>query len=423
MRMSFALAHSRAPGWWLLAPALLCALSVVAAPEEDLLGKPQGYPAGHDLRQAYQPAYLVGSFSAMDSFRPSCSMAPAAQPLALPQASSETRFSYRFASRQWTLDDYMAHQRATAVLVLKDGEIVAERYNYARTPDMRMLSNSMAKTVVALALGKALDDGAIHSLNDTAATYVPALAGSLYGETRLVHLLRMASGARYVEDYTPQDDRARFNAILRRSGTLQATQSITERADPEGARFNYAGAQTEVLGLVLAAATGQSLCDYVAHKIWQPLGAQAAATWLLNPVDKLEMAQGGLNATVRDYARLGWMLANDGQVQGQAVLPREYLLDMTDAARQPVDFRPGQMANRGSTYFGYGFQTWLLPGSRRRFALLGVYGQAILVDPELKLVVVHTAVGQDAAGDASGNHLGAERDALFRGIVAQYGRW
>jgi len=72
---------------------------------------------------------------------------------------------------------------------------------------------------------------------------------------------------------------------------------------------------------------------------------------------------------------------------------------------------------------GYGLQTWLLPGSHRRFVLLGVYGQAIMVDPELQLVVVHMAVGKDASGDASGHHLGAERDALWRGIVNRYGAW
>ena len=81
------------------------------------------------------------------------------------------------------------------------------------------------------------------------------------------------------------------------------------------------------------------------------------------------------------------------------------------------------MDYHGSSYHGYGLQTWILPGSHRRFALQGVYGQAIFVDPELRLVVVHMAVGKDAAGDASGKHLGAERDALLRGIVAKYGAW
>jgi len=394
-----------------------------AAPDEDALGKAAGYPVARSVPQAYEQGFIVGSFSAMDSIAPACTLPPSAQPLPLKKAESETVFRYRFDGRNLTLDDYLQRQRATAVLVLKDGEIVAERYNYERTPAMRMLSNSMAKTIVALGIMKALEDGAIHSLDDTAATYVPELKDSLYGNTRIVNLLRMASGARYVEDYSANDDRARFNAAARRTGYVQAARLITERADGEGQRFNYAGVQTDVLGLVLRGATGKTMCEYVTEKIWQPLGAEGAGTWLLNPVDKVELAQGGFNATVRDYARLGWMMANDGEAAGRAVVSREHLLDMTDAKRQPEDFRPGRMQYHGSTYVGYGFQTWLLPGSHRRFALQGVYGQAIFVDPQLKLVVVHMAVGKDASGDASGNHLGAERDALLRGIVAKYGNW
>lgn len=402
---------------------LLASANSFAAPDETALGKAQGYPVPTTVVQGYQEPYLVGSFSARDSVGAHCDMAPAAQPLPLAVARSEPWLRYRFNNRQFTLDDYMQRQRATAVLVLKDGEIVAERYSYDRTPTMRMLSQSMAKTVVALAIGKALEEGRIHALDDTAVTYVPTLAGTLMGETRIIHLLRMASGAQYVEDYSDNDDRFRFNAVARKSGLVAAARTLTERAEPGGQRFNYSSAQTEILGLVLQGATGQTLCQYVDATIWQPMGAESAATWLLNPADHLALAAGGLNATVRDYARLGWLMANDGQAQGHAVLPREYLLDMTDASRQPEAFRPGRMPNKGSTYFGYGLQTWLLPGSHRRFALLGIHGQAIFVDPELKLVMVHTAVGKDAAGDASGYHLGVERDALWRGVVAHYGNW
>jgi CubicO group peptidase (beta-lactamase class C family) len=233
----------------------------------------------------------------------------------------------------------------------------------------------------------------------------------------------MASGAQYVEDYSGFDDFARFNRTVGKVGAAKAAQTITQRAAPQGERFNYASSETAMLGLVLRGATGQSLCDYVARRLWQPMGAEAEATWLVNPLDGVEYAGGSFNATPRDYARLGWLLANDGELRGKAVVPREYLLDMTDAARQPESFRPGRMHYKGSSYLGYGLQTWLMPGSHRRFELLGVYGQAIFVDPELKLVLVHLAVGKDASGDASGNHLGAERDALWRGIVAHYGAW
>jgi CubicO group peptidase (beta-lactamase class C family) len=408
-----------------LATALLALVGQVghAAPDEELLGKLAGYPVAPRLGQAFQEAYRVGSFSAMDSLSSHCTLAPAAEPLPLPKAASEPAFRYQFEGKTLTLDDYMQHQRATAVLVLKDGEIVAERSSYGRKPEQRLLSNSMAKTIVALAIGKALEEGRIRSLDDTATDYEPKLAGTLYGQTRLINLLRMASGAQFVEDYSGHDDLARFNQVVRKQGSAAGAQAVTVRAAPEGSVFNYASAETLMLGLVLRAATGQSLCSYVSDKIWQPLGAESSATWLTNPVDQTEMAGGNFNATVRDYARLGWLMANDGQRDGRSVVPAEFLLSMTDANRQPEAFRPGRMQYKGSSYLGYGLQTWLLPGSTRRFALLGTYGQAILVDPKLKLVVVHMAVAKDASGDASGTHMGAERNALWRGIVARYGNW
>ena len=404
--------------------ALLAACTLaLAAPDEATLGRAAGYPVAPRLSQMHDDRFIVGSFSALDTLSPHCLLPPSLHPLALPVAASSPEFAYKLGGQSFTLADYMDRQRATGVLVLKDGQIVAERYNYRRRPDMRMLSNSMAKTLVALAIGQALDDGAIHSLTDTAARYVPELEGTLYGETQLANLLRMASGARYVEDYTDHDDRAAFNAIVRRKGVVEAARSITDRADPQGARFNYAGAQTEVLGLVLRAATGRSLCEFVDQRLWQPMGAESAASYLLHPHDQVEEAAGGFNATLRDYARLGWMLANDGRVGERQVVPRDWLLAMTDATRQPPQFRPGAMDSHGSHYFGYGYQVWLMPGAHRRFVLLGVYGQAIYVDPELKLVMVHLAVGADARGDTSGAHMGLERDALWRGVVARYGDW
>ena len=407
--------------------SVLCA-ACLASPDEDALGKSRGYPVAPNLGLAFtDQQYRVGSFSAMDSLTEHCVVAPSATPLALPVSPNPPEFVYRFEGKTLTLDDYMQRQRATAVVVLKDGEIVAQRYGYERQPDQRMLSNSMAKTVLALAIGKALEGGWIRSLDDTAATYAPELAGTLYGETRIIHLMRMSSGARFVEDYSGKDDHARFNRAVHTSGMVSAVKTVTERAAPEGEVFNYASSESLTLGLVLKAATGRNVCEFVSEQLWQPLGAASAATWLTNPVDHAVIASGNFNATALDYARLGLMLANDGVVhtaQGDVqVVPRGYLLRMTDAERQPPAFRPGRMQNKGSTYVGYGLQTWLLPGSHRRFELLGIHGQAIMVDPILHVVLVHLAVGKDASGDASGHHLGRERDALMRGVIAQYGDW
>ncbi len=407
---------------WFAAGSLLCQASL-AAPDEEAMGKSAGYPVAPKTGKVDQDPYMVGSFSAMDSIRPHCVLEPSATPLPLPKDSSEPAFRYKFQGKKLALDDYMQQQRVTGLLILKDGKIVAERYNYDRKPEHRMLSESMAKTIVGLAVGKALEEGRIHSLDDTAASYVPQLAGSLYGETKLINLLRMASGAQFVHDQTPNDDRAKFSKLAHAKGYITALKSVTQRAAPEGEVFNYTNTQPVVLGLVVRAATGKSLCAYVDEKIWKPMGAESRATWLINPADQFEQFAGGFNATVRDYARLGWLLANDGQRDGKSVVSRDWLLRMTDANLQPPAFRPGTMMHLGNTGQGYGFQTWLLPGANRRFALEGVHAQSILVDPALKLVVVHTAVGKDARGDASGTHIGAEHAALWRGIVNYYGQW
>lgn len=176
---------------------LACSIAT-ASPDADLLGQKQGYPLAPSATRIYETPYIVGSFSGMDRLSPSCELAPADKPVPFKSADKEADFRYRFRGGDYTLADYMQHQRATAVLIVQDGTLLAEHYGYDRTQDMRMLSNSMAKTLLALAIGKALEDGSLHALEDRADQYVPGLAGTLYGATRIVDLLRMASGAKYV---------------------------------------------------------------------------------------------------------------------------------------------------------------------------------------------------------------------------------
>ena len=130
-----------------------------------------------------------------------------------------------------------------------------------------------------------------------------------------------------------------------------------------------------------------------------------------------KVGSGSFNAVLRDYGRLGILLANDGALGGRQILPKDYLLDATDWHRQPEAFAP----RKATPYFGYGYQFWLFPGEKRRFALLGVYGQSIFVDPELKLVMVITAAAKNAS--VGKEPLARERDALWRGVVAKYGSW
>ena len=392
------------------------ALPAVAAPDEQQLGKSAGYPVGTRSSWFYDEAVRVGSFSNLDRLLPHNTLKKAATPLPLPAAASPPKFEYRFENRTLALEDFLAHQRVTGLLLIKDGEILFERYQYERQPSQRFVSHSMAKSIVSIAVGMALAEGRIASLDDAVSKYVPKLAGSPYGETSIRNVLRMSSGVAFSEVYDGKDDLTRFSVLRNWHGSIAALREFRVREAGQGTRFHYASSETVILAVLLREVTGMSLSEYLTGRLWQPMGAQADATWVKTP-DGIEIASGSFNATLRDYGRLGVLLANDGAVGGRQIVPKDYLVEATDWHRQPEAFAP----RRATPYFGYGYQFWLFPGEKRRFALLGVYGQSIFVDPELKLVMVVTAAAKNAS--VAKEPFAAERDAVWRGVIRNYGSW
>jgi CubicO group peptidase (beta-lactamase class C family) len=401
---------------------LLCAawfalaLPAVAAPDEEQLGKAAGYPVGTRADWFFDESVRVGSFSNLDRILPYYTLVKSASPLPLPKAASEPSIEYRFEQQTYTIDDFLARQRITGLLLIKDGEILVERYQYDRTAANRFLSQSMAKSIVSLAVGMALAEKKIASLDDTVAKYAPKLAGSAYGETTIRNILKMSSGVPFNEAYDGNDDLTRFNIARYKYGSVEALREFNTREAEQGTRFHYASAETVNLVLVLREVTGMALSEYLTPRLWRPMGAEADATWVKAP-DGTVAGLGSFNAILRDYGRLGMLLANDGAIGGNQIVPRDYLLEATDWHRQPDAFAP----EKATPYFGYGYQFWLFPGEKRRFALLGVYGQSIFIDPELKLIMVITAAAKTAS--VGKETLGRERDALWRGAVRKYGSW
>ena len=199
----------------------------------------------------------------------------------------------------------------------------------------------MAKTVTAMLIGIAIAEGHIRSVDDPAAAYVPALAGTEYGRTSLRHLLQMSSGVRFVEEYSGRDDVARLVAETFRqvgAGGVDAVTPFNVRAAPPGTKFYYASVETQVLGLVLRSAVGRPVADYLQEKIWEPMGAEADATWLIDRAGQ-EAAYCCLNAVLRDYARLGLLLAHDGHWRGRQIIPAAWIEEATTCAPRPAAAR------------------------------------------------------------------------------------
>ncbi|HXD38963.1 MAG TPA: serine hydrolase [Ramlibacter sp.] len=390
-----------------------------AEPDEVALGKERGYPIGGAATWYVNP-YRVGSWSAMDQVRglPIRNVARGAGPVTpLPQASDRPPIRYRFRNIGYTLDEYLERQRVTGLIILKNGEIVVERYRYGRSEGARFLSFSMAKSVTSMLVGIAVDKGIIASLDDPADKYAKELAGSAYGATSIRHLLHMSSGLTFTERYDGTDDVARMSraAATGQPPVVEVLRSVADRHSPSGQKFVYASAETEVLGRVLARASGRTVADITSEWLWQPLGAERDAFWLLSR-DGQERASGFFNASLRDWARLGWLLARDGRVGERQVVPRDYLLEATDPQRQPPAFAP----HRATPYFGYGFQFWLFPMRQRTFAFQGVHGQAVFVQPASGIVMVQTSVNEAASGRQDPQPV-TERDAFWRGVLQSLG--
>ena len=392
-------------------------------PDEESLGKSKGYPLPSHREAFQREEHLVSSYSGgRENLCPHHIVKKGPAPTPLAKADRPTLFGYTLDGRRYNSDDYLKRQRVMGLLVIKDGRIVLERYQYNRDESSRFQSESMAKSVTALLVGIAIAEGHIKSVDDLAKQYVPELVDHPYGETSIRHLLQMSSGVKFSEDYTGSDD----TAILSRgsAGNLGPGGVSTvmpfrnnERIYEPGKKFQYASSETQVLGLVLRQAIGKSLADYLSEKIWQPMGAESDASWNIDKSGQ-EAAYICLGATLRDFGRLGMLLANDGVANGKQIVPKEWGREAT----QPTPGYPHLKPGVATPYMGYGYQFWVFPGSNRRFALQGMRGQAIFVDPELKLVMVQTAVWKGYRHPENAREHG-ERDALWRGIVATYGSW
>jgi CubicO group peptidase (beta-lactamase class C family) len=405
---------------------ICCGGWVHAEPEEAALCKAQGYPVGTARTWFMEACFRVGSFSHHAEIPGifggvANAMQPAARPLELGRVSQEPPFQWSVNGLSGlTVDDYLKRQPAMALLIVKDGVVQVERYQYGRSAEHRFLSNSMAKTITAMGIGIALREGKIKSLDERADLYAPTLARTLYGETTIRNLLRMASGAKFEEVYDGRDDLARYGAAAHNGGAAAGAKVISTRLHPQGNAFNYASAETDMLALVMRGATGQTLSAYLESRLWQPMGAQSSGLWRAGS-DGLERASGNFNATAQDYARLGVLLANDGTRADRPdlgeIIPKDFLIEATDWTRHPEAFAP----KKATRYYGYGYQVWTFPSTKRRFALLGVYGQSIFVDPEQKLVMVHLAA--NATANSGQTNMAIDVGSLWYGVVRHYASW
>ncbi|MBS0613589.1 MAG: LysE family transporter [Proteobacteria bacterium] len=294
---------------------------------------------GADVRLVYsgemRPDTQVRWFMHSDQWFPSAPVKTGPAVRALPRAPTPlTNVHFDSKGRHCDLFDYLALNRVAGLLVLKNGKVALEDYELGASAQTHWPSFSIAKSVTSTLVGAALQDGAIHSLDDPITRYVPALL-------------------RYMHDL--------------------------KRAAPPGTRWHYDTGETNVVGAIIEGATHRRLADYLREKIWAPWGMESDARWWTESAGGMGIGGSGLSATLRDFARFGWLVQQDGVIEGRRLVPAGWF----DEA--------GSGADIGGKFTDYGYFWWTFPQDQAvhagAFTGIGIFGQYLYVNRRERVVI------------------------------------
>lgn len=358
--------------------ALLALSQCISAAEAPY---PHATEAIGTVRQVYDgklyPDIQVNTFRNIDRLFPTRTVARGDTVYPLPVSDDPLQaFSYSVDGQTYDLYDVLSMNRVSGMVIIRNGEILFEKYLLGNNERTRWMSMSVVKSITATLIGAAIQDGHISSIDDLIVDYLPRFAGTAYDGVTVRHLLQMSSGVAWNETYTdPASDRRRMleAQISGEPGAVLELMASLPRAAEPGTRWNYSTGETQLAGALVHAATGKPVADYLSEKIWSKMGMEADANWWLQSPDGLEVGGSGLSATLRDYARFGMFMLNDGVIDGERVLPEGWM----ETAGAPKVIGGEQVA--------YGYMLW--PFHEQSYAAVGIFGQYVFVDPDKDLVV------------------------------------
>lgn len=349
------------------------------------------------------PDKAVRTYMNTDKIFPTRLIKAGKRPYPLPLSDKPlTALSFPSGGKTYDLPDYVALNRVVGLLLLKDGKIAYEHYDYGFTPTSRWMSMSIAKSFVSTLVGAAIKDGYIQSVNDPVTKYLPQLARSAYDKVSVRDVLMMSSGVKWDETYVdPASDRRKLLEIQiasNKPGAIFDLMKTLPKAVEPGTKFNYSTGETVLIGEIVQAATKMHLADYLSQKIWAPLGMEADASWYLDAPGGHEVGGSGVLARLRDFGRFGQFILNGAKIDGKPVVPDWWLAEAT-SAKIPSSYPT----------FLYGYQWWVVkaePGSVHEGAFMGrgIHGQYMYINPREKVVAVGLSArpkptGKDAIPD------------------------
>jgi len=338
----------------------------------------------HTIR-LFHPDVIVNNFSSLPSLADHKVIKRAGEvdEFSYSLTSLPAEFAYRNEVRQ--TQQWIEDTSTTALLVLKGQDIRFEKYYQGTGEFDKRISWSMAKSFLSALFGVAVTNGDIPDLNVAVTDYVPELIGSGYEGVTIKNVLQMSSGIFFNEDYADFfSDINRLGRIMALGGSFDEFATSLESHLPQGTTMHYVSIDTHVVGMVLRAATEQSIESYFYQHLWSKLQTEGDAIYITDSNGE-PMVLGGLNLMTRDYARMGKLYRDHGRLNGEQIIPEDWI----EASLTPD--QPHLAAKRRadkSVKFGYGYQWWLPLDADDEFMAIGIYGQFIYINRKAGVVIV-----------------------------------
>lgn len=305
--------------------------------------------------QLFDPDLIVQNFQYMDEILASRAIRHGDDILEFAEGRYVLPETFLHRGKTFETEPFLEQVKTTGLIIVQDETILLERYSHGHTREGRHIGWSVSKSFVSALFGIAMAEGHLSDLMQPVSEILPELEGSGYDGVPIKHVLQMSSGVRFDKDYgDPFSDINRMGPSMATGSLLDFARTLERERQP-GTVQHYVSVDTQVLGEILVPVTGQNLATYASEKLWKPLGMEFDAYFLIDGTGR-EWAFGGLNASLRDFARMGWLYAHGGQRKGRQIVPEASVeAPVTPDAPHlvPGDEPGGKM--------GYGYQWWI-PG-------------------------------------------------------------
>lgn len=325
-----------------------------------------------------------------------------------------------------TVMDALVGDDTDGIIIIKNGEIRYEKYFGDFKENNSHIWASSTKSLMSMLTGILVEEGLI-DLNRTVESYLPEMKGSAFDGLTLQQVMNMVSAINYSEDYADLRPGTIHFEYFRRIGfvpafDLMATDPLKDDTPrgilgflpnlerhpnkTPGEQFEYHSPNVDIIGLIISRVTNQSLEEVISERIWQKLGTEHDAQMLtdaaFNPI-----ATGGFMTTLRDFARFGYAILNDGMINGQQVFPKSFIdetISLSKEERLACERSVYRADPDGVMYDnqlrGYKNFWWIHDSDAKVFTARGVYGQGLYIDKENDVIIAHFGSASSASNSA-----------------------